>query len=104
MKIFSNNEILLLFILILLPQLGFSQQPNGKYTIVIHGGAGSMDPNIEESSKQAYLNSLTNALKIGKEILENDGASLDAVEQVVKFLEDDSLFNAGRGAVFTAEG
>lgn len=104
MKIFSKNKILLLFILLLLPQFCFSQQPKGKYTIVIHGGAGSMDPNMEESLKQAFLSSLTNALNIGKEILENGCASLDAVEQVVRYLEDDSLFNAGRGAVFTAEG
>ena len=82
----------------------FSQQPNGKYAIVIHGGAGAIDPNIEESTKQAYLNSLTNALQIGKEILENEGTSLDAVEQVIRYLEDDSLFNAGRGAVFTSAG
>jgi L-asparaginase / beta-aspartyl-peptidase len=95
---------LLLFVLLFLSNHSFSQEPNGKYTIVIHGGAGSMDPNMEESSKQAYLNSLTQALNIGKEILEKRGSSLDAVEQVVRFLEDDSLFNAGRGAVFTSEG
>lgn len=108
MKIFFQNRppsfLLLILLLLLLCQTAFSQQPNGKYTIVIHGGAGSMDPNMEESSKQAYLNSLSNALNIGKEILEKGGTSLDAVEQVVRYLEDDSLFNAGRGAVFTAEG
>ena len=107
MKIFTQNRIssflLLLLILLLLPVTINSQQPNGKYTIVIHGGAGSMDPNMEESSKQTYLKSLTEALNIGKEILEKGGTSLDAVEQVVRYLEDDSLFNAGRGAVFTSE-
>lgn len=95
---------LILFVLLLLPEKSFAQEANGKYTIVIHGGAGSIDPNMEESSKQAYLKSLANALNIGKEILEKGGSSLDAVEQVVRFLEDDSLFNAGRGAVFTSEG
>ncbi len=95
---------LFLLITILLSGICFAQEANGKYTIVIHGGAGSVDPNIEESSKQAYMNSLTSALNIGREILEKGGASLDAVEQVVRFLEDDSLFNAGRGAVFTSEG
>ncbi len=59
---------------------------------------------MEESSKQAYLKSLTAALNIGKEILEEGGKSIDAVEQVVRFFEDDSLFNAGRGAVFTSAG
>jgi beta-aspartyl-peptidase (threonine type) len=100
----SRSIIFLLFIILLLADNLFAQEPNGKYTIVIHGGARSMDPNIEESSKQAYLNSLTVALTIGKEILEKGGSSLDAVEQVIRFLEDDSLFNAGRGAVFTSEG
>ena len=100
----SRSIIFLLFILFLLADNFFAQEPNGKYTIVIHGGAGSMDLNMEESSKQSYINSLTKALNIGKEILEKGGSSLDAVEQVVRFLEDDSLFNAGRGAVFTAEG
>jgi len=97
---------IILFILAssLLSGICFAQETNGKYTIVLHGGAGSMDPNMEESSKQTYLSSLTDALNIGKEILENGGSSLDAVEQVVRFLEDDSLFNAGRGAVFTSEG
>jgi len=81
----------------------FSQEPNGKYTIVLHGGAGYMDPNMDELLKQSYLNSLTEALTIGQKILQEGGKSLDAVEQVVRFLEDDSLFNAGRGAVFTSE-
>ena len=77
---------------------------NDKYTIVIHGGAGFIDPNLDESKKDAYLNSLTEALNFGKEILQKGGKSLDAVEQVIRFFEDDSLFNAGRGAVFTSEG
>lgn len=100
----SRSIIFLLFILLLLTDNFFAQEPNGKYTIVIHGGAGAMDPNMEESSKQAYLNSLSKALQIGKDFLASGRSSLDAVEQVVKFLEDDSLFNAGRGAVFTSEG
>lgn len=107
MKISSSKKSFLLFLLIiillLLTEGIIAQNPSGKYTIVIHGGAGFIDPNIEESAKQAYLNSLTKALNIGKTILQGVGSSLDAVEQVVKFLEDDSLFNAGRGAVFTSE-
>ena len=108
MKILARNTqfsfIIILIFLLSITEKNYAQEPNGKYTIVIHGGAGSMDPNIEESSKQAYLSSLTQALNIGKTILEKGGNSLDAVEQVVRFLEDDSLFNAGRGAVFTSEG
>lgn len=100
----STLIIFLLFVIITLADTTFSQEPNGKYTIVIHGGAGSMDSNMEESSKQAYLKSLTKALLIGKEILEKGGQSIDAVEQVIRYLENDSLFNAGRGAVFTSAG
>ncbi len=107
MKIFIQNRLssflLIILFIFLLSKTTFSQQPNGKYTIVIHGGAGYMDPNMEESLKQAYINSLTEALKIGQKILQEEGSSLDAVEQVVRFLEDDSLFNAGRGAVFTSD-
>jgi beta-aspartyl-peptidase (threonine type) len=108
MKILTQSRFIIfslfILLLLLLCQKSFAQQPNGKFTIIVHGGAGSMDSNMEETSKQAYIKSLTTALNIGKKILENGGSSIDAVEQVVRFLEDDSLFNAGRGAVFTAEG
>lgn len=82
---------------------GFPEN-TGNYAIVIHGGAGFMNKEIPESLKQLYMNSLKSALNLGKGILEQGGNSLDAVETVVKFLEDDSLFNAGRGAVFTSDG
>ena len=101
MKHFLKVKIILL-LFIFLQLAAFAQ--NGKYTIVLHGGAGTLDPNIHEAEKSAYINSLIAALNIGKKILENGGTSLDAVEQVVRYLEDDSLFNAGRGAVFTSEG
>ena len=96
-------QLSLIFLLLIVGN-NYAQEPNGKYTIAIHGGAGALNPNMEESIKQDYLNSLTEALKIGREILASRGSSLDAVEQAVRFLEDDSLFNAGRGAVFTSEG
>jgi L-asparaginase / beta-aspartyl-peptidase len=107
MKIFTicrNKFFPFLILMLLLSKTSFSQEDNFRYTIVVHGGAGYIDPNIEESLKDAYLNSLTEALNIGKKILEQGGSSLDAVAQVVKFLEDDSLFNAARGAVLTSEG
>jgi len=104
MKIFLISVSLTIILILFTAELFYSQTPNGKYTIVIHGGAGSMDVNMDESIKQQYMKSLSEALTIGKEILENGGGSLDAVEQVVRYLEDDSLFNAGRGAVFTSAG
>ncbi len=76
----------------------------GKYTIVIHGGAGKFDESFNDSLKAEYMQSLKEALTIGKKILENGGSSIDAVEKVVNYLEDDPKFNAGKGAVFTSVG
>jgi beta-aspartyl-peptidase (threonine type) len=59
---------------------------------------------MPEEARKEYLQSLTRALTVGKEILAKGGASLDAVQAVVRFLEDDPLFNAGKGAVYTHEG
>jgi beta-aspartyl-peptidase (threonine type) len=77
---------------------------SGKYTIVIHGGAGTISKYIPDSLKGKYLASLLEALMIGKEILEKGGKSIDAVEQVVRYMEDNPLFNAGKGAVYTSDG
>jgi len=79
-------------------------QSESRYTIVIHGGAGYIPTDISSETKEAYLNSLDEALNIGKKILESGGTSLEAVEQVIRFFEDNSFFNAGKGAVFTSEG
>jgi len=80
-----------------------SKQKN-KYTIVLHGGAGTISKSLPDSVKEVYIKSLKAALQLGKNILENGGTSLDAVESVVKYLENDEKFNAGKGAVFTSEG
>lgn len=92
-----------LFLLILNISV-YTQSNNTKYVIVIHGGAGYTSPDIPDSVKEVYFNSLTKALRLGKEILESGGNSLDAVEQVVRLMEDDTVFNAGKGAVFTEAG
>jgi len=76
----------------------------GKYTIAIHGGAGTISKSMPDSLREVYLKSLSDALRIGKEILEKGGSSLDAVEQVIRFLEDNPIFNAGKGAVYTSDG
>lgn len=81
-----------------------SQNKSGKYLIVIHGGAGSFPNDVPDSVKQKYLNSLEEALNIGKDILKNGGSGLDAVEKVINYFENNILFNSGKGAVFTSEG
>jgi len=75
------------------------------WALAIHGGAGVITrASMDRSAEQAYRMALYSALSKGEEILASGGSSLDAVEAVVRFLEDDPLFNAGRGAVFTYEG
>ncbi len=75
------------------------------FGIAIHGGAGTL-PRAEMTAEreQQYRDGLAVALKIGASILERGGSSLDAVTGSVANLEDNPLFNAGRGAVFTFEG
>ncbi len=97
----SKKTTSLVLIIIFFSTLLFAQD---KYTIVIHGGAGNISENMPDSVKQGYYNSLKEALAIGKSILQGGGSSLDAVEKVINYLEDNPLFNAGKGAVFTAEG
>lgn len=76
-----------------------------KFTMVIHGGAGTilkedMTPELE----QAYLEGLQLALNAGFAVLEEGGTSVNAVKAAIVVLEDNVLFNAGRGSVFTKKG
>jgi len=75
------------------------------FALAIHGGAGTL-PRAEMSADRAllYRAGLTAALAAGYSVLESGGTSLDAVTRAVAALEDDPLFNAGRGAVFTIDG
>lgn len=74
-----------------------------KIAIAVHGGAGVMR-RIPASRQALYRAGLERALDSGHEILEKGGSSLDAVTAAVVALEDDPLFNAGRGAVYNAAG
>ncbi len=76
-----------------------------KWTLAIHGGAGVIEPgDLTPELEVKYRAGLDAALQAGEKILSNGGSSLDAVEATVKVLEDNPLFNAGKGAVFTAQG
>ncbi|MFT7345367.1 MAG: beta-aspartyl-peptidase (threonine type), partial [Lentimonas sp.] len=76
-----------------------------KYAIAIHGGAGTLVKGLMTEELEAkYKAHLDKALVAGYKVLEEGGSSLEAVEIAVKELEDSHLFNAGKGAVFTAEG
>ena len=76
-----------------------------KFTIAIHGGAGTILKSMltPELEKQ-YLIGLQNALDAGYAVLSSNGTALDAVEAAVVSLEDNELFNAGKGAVYTKKG
>jgi len=73
--------------------------------LVVHGGAGTIDRSkMTREAEAEYRAGLENALRVGWEILQKDGTSLDAVEAAVRLLEDDPNFNAGKGSVFTGAG
>ncbi len=73
--------------------------------IAIHGGAGVIDrARMAPDREASYREGLGAALDAGYGILERGGTSLDAVAEAVRLLEDDSQFNAGRGAVLTYDG
>ena len=75
------------------------------YTLVIHGGAGVLPRETMTPEAEArYHAALDRVLAVGEAILAADGHALDAVEATVCALEDEPLFNAGRGAGFTRDG
>ena len=75
------------------------------YAMAIHGGAGVITRELLSAEKEKeYRKALNTALDIGEKILASGGSALDAVAATVISMEDDPLFNAGKGAVFTHEG
>jgi beta-aspartyl-peptidase (threonine type) len=85
------------------PVQGESPSPK-HWGIAIHGGAGGNPSNWSDQRRQERQRGLENALKIGRNLLAAGGSSLDAVESVIRSLEDNASFNAGRGSVVTNEG
>lgn len=78
---------------------------SNKYVLVIHGGAGTiLKSQMTPEKEAAYIEALNKALQIGNDILKDGGTALDAVEACIRSMEDNPLFNAGKGAVFTNEG
>lgn len=76
-----------------------------KYTLVIHGGAGTIKKeNMDDEKEAAIRKALDAALTVGETVLKNGGTSMDAVEATIMVLEDAPYFNAGKGAVFTNDG
>ena len=102
-NIINNLSIALVFIIIHCGKTPIHNQT--VYGLVIHGGAGTITREKMSPEKEAeYREKITEALTVGYEILEKGNSSLDAVEAVVRIMEDSPLFNAGKGAVFTNAG
>ena len=75
---------------------------NNTYSLAIHGGAGTiLRSEMTLEKEAAYKQALTTAIKAGEHILKQHGSALDAVETAIVELENNPLFNAGKGAVFT---
>jgi beta-aspartyl-peptidase (threonine type) len=82
-----------------------TQAPAGKWAIVMHGGAGVIErSSMTPKRDAAYRAGLDRAIHAAAKVLDANGSAVDAVEAGLRVLEDDPLFNAGKGAVFPADG
>jgi len=89
----------------LVGQNGQAEPAARHWSIVVHGGAGTIARTaLGPEGDTAYRAGLARAEEAGAKVLDRGGSALDAVEAAINVLEEDPLFNAGHGAVFTAEG
>jgi beta-aspartyl-peptidase (threonine type) len=108
---------IILFALLILPTIALAQKgpvaevkqlqgpQNPRLGFIIHGGAGVIKKgSISPEKEKQYRDKLQEALLAGYKALQAGKSSLDAVEIAIRMLEDSPLFNAGKGAVFTADG
>ncbi len=77
---------------------------SNSYSLMIHGGAGALEDLKHEASEVEFNQSITAILEQGRQQLEAGVSALDVVEYCVTLLEDDRLYNAGRGSVLNADG
>ena len=76
-----------------------------KWAIVLHGGAGVIErSSMTPEAEKQYRAGIKAALDAAAAVLDKGGSSTDAVETAIRIMEDDPQFNAGRGAVFAADG
>ncbi|MBX3462100.1 MAG: isoaspartyl peptidase/L-asparaginase [Planctomycetes bacterium] len=78
--------------------------PGCTWAIALHGGAGTLDRDAPAADLEAYRSALRRVLELGRDRLARGDAAVLVCEAVVRELEDDPLFNAGRGAALNADG
>lgn len=100
-----SRTALLLLVALAAASCGPASEEPVRPAIVMHGGAGTIRrEDMSPEQEQAHREAIEEALRTGYAVLERGGSALDAVEASTRFLEDSPLFNAGRGAVFSAAG
>lgn len=76
-----------------------------RWAIVVHGGAGVIErQHLTAEQERAYREAMRKVTDSGAKLLASGRPALDVIEATIGMMEDDPLFNAGRGAVFTAQG
>ncbi|MEU1673409.1 isoaspartyl peptidase/L-asparaginase [Streptomyces roseifaciens] len=88
------------------PGRGAAPRPEATGVVLaVHGGAGTAlrREDTDARTEKAYRDGLADALRAGRKVLRDGGGSVAAVEAAVRSLEDNALFNAGKGAVFTED-
>ena len=100
-----KNIVFYLGLIFLQLAVAQDQSTNDNFSIVIHGGAGTiLKENMTPELEQAYRTTLAEAIAVGHAILKEGGSSQEAVEKTIHVMENSPLFNAGKGAVLTAQG
>ncbi|MFY7745232.1 MAG: isoaspartyl peptidase/L-asparaginase family protein [Erythrobacter sp.] len=99
------KKLIALLALALMSQPAFAEEAAPKWSLAIHGGAGTLDPKqMTPERRAAYEADLQRALDAGSKILAEGGSAMDAIKAAIIIMEDSPLFNAGKGAVFTWDG
>ena len=97
--------IITLLPLLLLPACSWATTaPKIDWAIAVHGGAGTMRRDAPAEKLQAYEDAMMDAVFRGVSLLSDGASALDVCEAVLRSMEDNPMFNAGKGAVFNEKG